>query len=67
MNQAYISFIANGLSKGHWLYIEEAAVYIINFIPSFANPNSINPYKRWAYRINLSVEYIKPFICTRYI
>ncbi len=64
IDQICISFIANGFLKGYWLYIEEAAVYIINFISSFANPDSVSLYERWACGINFPIEYIKPSIRT---
>ncbi len=62
INQVYTSFIINGLPEGHWPYTEETTVYIINFTLFSVNPDSINLYKCWAYKINLSIEYIKPSI-----
>ncbi len=64
IDQTYISFIANGLFKGHWLYIEEAAVYIINYILSSINLDSMNLYKHWVRIVNYPEAYIKPSICT---
>ena len=64
MNQACASLVANGLPEGHWPYAEEAAVHIINFTPSYANPGSMSPHERWACRVNLPEAYIMPLIRT---
>ncbi len=64
IDQVYISFIINGFPEGHWLYIEETAVYIINFISFFINLDSMNPYKRWARIVKYLEVYIKPYIYT---
>ncbi len=40
-----MSFIINGLFERHWLYIEETAIYIINYILSSINLDSMNLYE----------------------
>ncbi len=59
-----MSLIANRLFKRYWLYIKEAAIYIINYIPSSINPNLMNPYKRWTRTVNYLETYIKLSIRT---
>ena len=56
MNRIFISI------KRHWLYVEEAVVYIINYTLFSVNFNLISLYKYWAQTINYLETYIKPFI-----
>ena len=46
--------------EADWPYAKEAAVYIINKLPSNANPDKQSPYKMWAKGIGLPQSLWKP-------
>ncbi len=67
IDQVYMSFIVNRFFERYWLYVKEAAVYIINYTFFSINPDLMNFYERWVRVVNYPEAYIKPSIRMLYI
>ena len=74
MKAARATLIDRGLPESDWPYAEEAAVRIINYLPSSANPDDESPHKRFARLTNMPAEYheapiktIRAFGCRAYV
>jgi hypothetical protein len=62
IEKARCAIIATGLPDNMWPFAQKAAIRIHNLLPSSANPQHINPYKRLVQWLNLHKKYYDPYI-----